>query len=174
MGALGIRTAPKEDLGCSTAELVYGAPLTVPGDFISNQGHQLDHSFHLQRLRDRMSTLAPVPTSQHGVPTTAVPAALLKAQFVFIRRDAHRTPMQRPYEGPFRVIESGAKTFKVDIGGKTETISVDRLKLAHLDVDVPVEVAQPRQRGRPRSNPTTVALPSTQSNFNESPTGPRF
>ena len=30
---LGIRTAPKEDLGSSTAELVYGSPLTVPGDF---------------------------------------------------------------------------------------------------------------------------------------------
>eukprot|EP00731_Ephydatia_muelleri_P031013 Em0022g527a len=28
---LGIRTAPKDDLGCSLAELVYGAPLTVPG-----------------------------------------------------------------------------------------------------------------------------------------------
>ncbi len=26
---LGIRTAPKEDLGCSTAELVYGAPLSL-------------------------------------------------------------------------------------------------------------------------------------------------
>ena len=31
---LGIRTAPKEDFGCSAAEMVYGAPLTVPGDFI--------------------------------------------------------------------------------------------------------------------------------------------
>ena len=68
-----------------------------------------------------MSMLAPVPTSQHGVPPTAFPAALKKAQFVFIRRDAHRTPLQRPYEGPFRVIESGSKTFKIDIGGKTET-----------------------------------------------------
>ena len=28
---LGIRTAPKEDLGCSTAELVYGSPLQFPG-----------------------------------------------------------------------------------------------------------------------------------------------
>ena len=156
---LGIRTAPKEDLGCSTAELVYGSPLTVPGDFIANQSLPVDHSFHLQRLRDRMSMLAPVPTSQHGVPPTAFPAALKKAQFVFIRRDAHRTPLQRPYEGPFRVIESGSKTFKIDIGGKTETISVDRLKLAHLDIDSPVEVAQPRPRGRPRSNPTTVTPP---------------
>ncbi len=31
---LGIRTAPKEDLGCPSAEIVYGAPLTLPGDFI--------------------------------------------------------------------------------------------------------------------------------------------
>ena len=31
---LGVRTAPKEDLGCSSAEMVYSAPLTVPGDFI--------------------------------------------------------------------------------------------------------------------------------------------
>ena len=31
---LGFRTAPKEDLGCSPAVIVYGAPLTVPGDFI--------------------------------------------------------------------------------------------------------------------------------------------
>ena len=41
---LGIRTAPKEDLGCSSAELVYGATLSVPGDFISNTGCELDHS----------------------------------------------------------------------------------------------------------------------------------
>ncbi|KAK3778131.1 hypothetical protein RRG08_052278 [Elysia crispata] len=31
---LGLRTAPKEDLGFATAELVYGTPLTVPGEFI--------------------------------------------------------------------------------------------------------------------------------------------
>ena len=30
---LGIRTAPKEDLQSSSAELVYGEPLTVPGSF---------------------------------------------------------------------------------------------------------------------------------------------
>lgn len=49
----------------------------------------------------------------------------------------------RPYEGPFRVIESGPKMFKIDIGGKTEIIMVDRLKLANLDLDSPVPVAQP-------------------------------
>ena len=31
---LGIRTAPKDELQSSSAELVYGSLLTVPGDFI--------------------------------------------------------------------------------------------------------------------------------------------
>ena len=44
---LGIRTAPKEDLGCSSAELVYRSPLTIPGDFIANHGQDSDHSFQL-------------------------------------------------------------------------------------------------------------------------------
>ena len=146
---LGIRTAPKEDLGCSSAELVYGAPITVPGDFIANHGPQQDHSFQLQRLRDQVGSLAPVPTARHGTAPASVPAGLQQAKFVFVRRDAHRNSLQCPYEGPFRVIENGSKTFKIDMGGRTETITVDRLKLAHLDVDSPVQLAQPRPRGRP-------------------------
>ena len=165
---LGIRTAPKEDIGCSSAELVYGAPLTVPGDFIANQGHQPDHSFELQRLREQVRTLAPVPTSQHGNTPASVPADLQQAKFVFVRRDAHRTPLQRPYEGPYKVIETGPKTFKIDMGGKTETITVDRVKLAHLDLANPVRVAQPRTRGRPpgRGKPMpspTPVQPSTST-----------
>ena len=110
---LGIRTAPKEDLDCSSVELVYGAPLTVPGDFIANHGH---HGFQLQRLRDTVGSLAPTPTSRHGAVPVSVPADLQRAKFVFVRRDAHRTCLQQPYEGPYRVIESGPKTFKLDMG----------------------------------------------------------
>ena len=33
---LGLITAPKEDLGYSSAEMVYGEPLTIPGEMISN------------------------------------------------------------------------------------------------------------------------------------------
>ena len=128
---LGIRTAPKEDLGCSSAEMVYGTPLTVPGDFIPNHSIS-DNNLQLQRLHDQVRSLVLVPTSQHGAVPTSVPRNLQQAKFVFIRRDAHRTPLQRPYEGPFKVIKPGSKTFQIDIGGKTETLSVDRLKPAHL------------------------------------------
>ena len=49
--------------------------------------------------------------------------------------------ISKALSGPFRMIEPGIKTFKLDIGGITKTITVDRLKLAQLDLDCPVEVA---------------------------------
>ena len=151
---LGIRTAPKEDFGCSAAEMVYGAPLTVPGDFIPSNDVHPDNKLQLQRLRDQVRSLAPIPISQHGAIATSIPRDLQQAKFVFIRRDAHRMPLQRHYEGPFRVIQTGSKTFEVDIGGKTGIISVDRLKPAHLDLQSLPEV-QPRSRTQPLPKPIT-------------------
>ena len=59
----------------------------------------------LQCLRDQVRSLIPVLTSQHGAVPTSVPCDLQQAKFVFIRHDAHHTPLQRPYEGPFKVIK---------------------------------------------------------------------
>ena len=166
---LGIRTAPKEDLGCSSAEMVYGAPLTVPGDFVSSHNIYSDNNLRLQHLRDQVGSLVPVPTSQHGVAPTSVPRDLQQAQFVFIRRDGHRTPLQRPYVGPFKVFQPGPKTFQIDIGGKIEIISVDRLKPAHMDPEHPAQVAKPRPRGRPPKNPQPSPTTTTQRQSRDKP-----
>ena len=104
---LGIRTAPKEDLNSSSAELVSGAPLTVPGDFLATPSGREEPSTILPELREKVGKLAPVPTTRHGSSRTSVPPTLHDSQFVFIRRDSHRIPLQRPYEGPFQVIERG-------------------------------------------------------------------
>ena len=146
---LGIRTAPKDDLGCSSAEMVYGSPLTVPGEFLPDHNNHSDATQHLQQLHDQVRTLVPVPTSQHGAPPVAVPCNLPNAKFVFIRRDAHRTPLQRPYEGPFKVIQPGAKTFQVNVKGKCETVSIDSLKPAYLGTDTALPG---RQEIRPRTD----------------------
>ena len=82
---LGIRTAPKEDLGASTAELVYGGPLTVPGDFVPD-GTPKPVSHHLEQQRRRVGDLRPVPTTAHGERhiRTHLPDTLQKAKFVFV------------------------------------------------------------------------------------------
>lgn len=152
---LGIRTAPKEDLGCSSAEMVYGLPLTVPGDFIPSSHIQSD-DLSLARLRDQVNAQAPILTSQHGHTPNTVPRNLQEAKFVFVRRDSHRTPLQRPYYGPFKVIQPGPKSFQVAMGTKTETISIDRLKFAHIDPEFPNLATTPK-RGRPPNNSPTLA-----------------
>ena len=68
----------------------------------------------------------------------------------FVRRDCHRAPLDRPYEGPFKVVHAGLKVFIIDRGGKLESICIDRLKPAYLDFDMPVPLAIPRPRCRPR------------------------
>jgi cleavage and polyadenylation specificity factor subunit 1 len=146
---LGIRTAPKDDLGTSSAELVYGAPLTVPGDFVTAPAQlPRGHAQFLQRLRDTVKSLVPQPTAWHGPTPSSTPPELATTEYVFVRRDAHRAPLQCPYEGPFHVLQRGDKFFKIDRGGRTESISVDRLKPAKVE-DGPVIVAQPPRRGRP-------------------------
>ena len=173
---LGIRTAPKEDLASSSAELVYGAPLTVPGEFFPSSTEAQEPNKLLTALRAKVKNFAPIPTSRHGSPHASVPSDLKDSQFIFIRRDAHRSPLQRPYEGPFKVLEAGAKSFTIDKGGRPELITVDRLKPAHLDLDQPVLVARPRPRGRPpgqRKVPapavTLPAPPNHQQTTNNRP-----
>ena len=157
---LGLRTAPKEDLQASSAELVYGQPLRVPGDFIPKTTAPWSAASQRTSLLDSARTFVPVPATQHGTPVSQVPTDLRSAHYVFIRHDAHRTPLQPPYDGPFRVLEKGAKHLVVDIGGKSEHVSVDRVKPAHLDLSQPLELAQPPRRGRPLAFPP---LPSGNS-----------
>ena len=96
---LGLRTAPKEDLNASPAELVYGATLTVPGDFVQDAPEAPTNEL-LRQLRERVSHLRPVPASNHGRTRSHVPAGLRAAKFVFVRRDFKKSPLQTPYDGP--------------------------------------------------------------------------
>ncbi|RUS81700.1 hypothetical protein EGW08_010562 [Elysia chlorotica] len=144
---LGLRTVPKEDLETSSAELVYGEPLTVPGEFFHKDAHQSPvPNINFQTI---LQKIAPPPVLHHGYLPPNLSPTLKDSHFVFIRRDCHRGPLQRPYDGPFRVITPGDKTFLVMVGGREELISVDRLKPAHVDLANPVPVALPPRRGRP-------------------------
>ena len=143
---LGIRSAPKDDLHASSAELVYGELLTVTGSFVTTNTVPW---FPLDPLNIPKS----VPTSPHGNTKTHVPDDLLSAKNVFIRLDSHQTPLQRAYDGPYEVIATGHKTFRIRVGGKESVISIDRIKPAHIDHTTHVTVDVSPRRGRPPPNP---------------------
>ena len=64
---LGLRTAPKEDLHTSAAEIVYGTPLTVPGDFVCPSDDPVATAELLSNLRDEVLKLRPTPVL-YGAP----------------------------------------------------------------------------------------------------------
>ena len=66
--------------------------------------------------------------------------------------DAHRTPLQCPYDGPYEVLEPGAKVFRIRLTDREELITVDRLKPAIMPEEYPHPIAIPPRRGRPLKN----------------------
>ncbi|KAG7196994.1 hypothetical protein KM043_017530 [Ampulex compressa] len=128
---LGIRTAFKEDLGTTPAEMVYGAGIRLPAEFFASQSIPTTSDF-VQDLRTRISCLRAVPATRHGECSTFVHKELKTSPYVFLRHDAVRKPLQPPYDGPYKVIERTDKKMKIQIGKNAVTVSIDRVKPAHI------------------------------------------
>lgn len=132
---LGIRSAWKEDLQASAAELVYGEPLRLPGQFLTTTSEEVvDPTNLISRLRSHMNKLTPQPTSWHtsSSRTFYVPKDLDTATHVFLRQGPARKSLEAPYLGPYKVINRDQKTFDLDIKGKTQRVTIDRLKPAFV------------------------------------------
>ena len=144
---LGLRIAPKEDIHPSAAEMVYGTPQTVPGDFVCPSDYPVATAELLSNLRDEVR----------------VYQTIMSIDYIF-SFDMMRivAPLHRNYDGPYHVIEHADKTFVLDIGGRLETVSIDGVKCAHADPVRPIVPAKPSRRGRPqrvRQTPEAQADP---------------
>ena len=92
---LGIRSALKPDLGCSTAELVYGTQLRLPGELVAPADTATMPASFAAGLQRTMRALCPTaPRSAPGRPY--VPRALEDASNVFIGHDAVKRPLAPP------------------------------------------------------------------------------
>ena len=148
---LGLRAAPKEISGFSSAEAVFGQPLVLPGEWATcPKAPPLE-------FKERLSSSAPPATCQ---PRTYAEVAaqppnrgLLVAKLVYIRRGRSAPPLAPAYTSPFRVVKSGPKFFLVEIGGCQEAVTVDRLK-PHLGPS-PLPAAVPPKRGQPPKSPAS-------------------
>ena len=78
-----------------------------------------------------------------------MPTGLQQAHFVFVHCDAHKPPLQPPYDGPFPVVSRHTKHFLLNIGGRQDKMSIDWLKLALLDHGTEITVAMRPKQGHP-------------------------
>lgn len=128
---LGLRSAFKEDMRCSAAEMVYGQSVRLPGEFFDDQENKTtNRTDFVVFLRNLLQQLTPSGASNHSKPKFFLPKSLETCDFVYVRIDAVKRPLKHPYEGPFKVIGRADKYFDIEINGETRRISIDRIKPA--------------------------------------------
>ena len=167
MVLLGIRTAWHENPDCSPTDLVYGSTLRLPGEFVEPtplQEFQPSSAF-LRHLQKSMQNTLPPSVKYHSTHKPYLPPSLSSTGFVYVRINGHRNPLQRPYNGPFRIISTSDKYFTLNINGGPDNVSVDRLKPAYVGTfgqtelsfltNIAPEVTTPIQQATTRSGRIT-------------------
>ncbi|XP_066940985.1 uncharacterized protein [Macrobrachium rosenbergii] len=115
---LDLRTAPKANGDASPAEKVYRDTLAIPGEFFPLSADGADTP--LPWLRELAQKFAPCDKTFTDRTTTYSPPALRSCAYVFVRVDAHRPPLTRPYTGPHRVTRWTTKAYLLDIHGQED------------------------------------------------------
>ena len=133
MVLLKIRTCLKQDLKSSSAELIYGTTLRLPGDFFQSTTTQLNPVTYVTRLSTAMQQLQPLKVRQRSPRKSHVSEDLQTCTHVFVRHDAVKKPSRQPYDGPFKVIKRHDKHFTLDVKSSQSVISIDHLIPAHLE-----------------------------------------
>lgn len=132
---LGLRSALNSS-NLAVAEMVYGVPLRLPGDFLSEPSQQtINEDNFVGELRKYMSKLQPVPSKHKNKCSTFVHKDLNSTEYVFVRIDRVKKSLERPFEGPYKVLNRTEKYFTLDIKTKAVNISIDRLKPAYTIAD---------------------------------------
>jgi len=153
---LSLRSVPREDSAISASETLFGSPLVLPGEFLDSP--ELPSSEYLRRLQSVLKnsfTVLPHHSTVPSLKPDEIPPSLVSCSHVFIREDTSKPPLSPLYRGPYLVLSKYPKYFQVQIGSKSDSVSVDRLK--PVLSDRPLVPQLPPQRGRPPLAPAPLA-----------------
>ena len=117
--------------------MIYGTTLRLPGEFTKQ--YTVDANTDLEnysdKLRVAMSRLRLCPprdTQQHNIFQFK---EIATCTHVFLRRIAIAPPLTAPYDGPYKVVARSGRVMKILVKGKVETVSLDRVKPAHMECE---------------------------------------
>ncbi|XP_064475448.1 uncharacterized protein LOC135389315 [Ornithodoros turicata] len=135
---LGIRTAFKPDFGGTSADMVYGSALRLPGDLVAPAPIiTLSRADFVSRLQGAMASLRPESTRQLARRPAYQHPELSRCTHVFVRCNSVRKSLQPPYTGPHPVLHRSSSFFTVLINGRQDNVNIERLKPAWLDSTPP-------------------------------------
>ncbi|XP_068246581.1 uncharacterized protein [Palaemon carinicauda] len=90
-----------------------------------------------------------------------MPKNLDDCDYVFIRVEAYRQPLTRPYCGSYEVIRRTAKSILLDVHGQEDWVTIDRLKPAYLESNK-ITACPGRPRTPPQNKSSTKWEKTTQ------------
>ncbi len=95
----------------------------------------------------------------------SVPQSLREATYIYLQKEWNRPPLAQLYEGPLAAISRGSKVFRLQVGHREVSVSVDHLK-PHLGLHIygaqslqPEAVLQPYPGISHLSGPSSHSLP---------------
>lgn len=128
---LGIRSVTKEDIGACPAEILYGEPIQLPGDFFKLDSN-VDPTSQLYNIKTAIRNMLSTEPKHHNKPVIFINKNLESCSHVWIRQDGNKRPLQPKYKGPYLILDRRKKVFTLLIDGKHQNISIDRLKPAFI------------------------------------------
>ena len=154
---LGARSAVKELLGRSAA----GTTLRLPGEFSHkyNVDAHTDLENDSNKLRVAMSRLRLYPPRDSTQNNIFQYEEMDTCSHVFLQRIAIAPPMTAPYDGLYKVIVKSSRVMKILVKGKVETVSLDRVKPAHLDNEPAIGTEkQPKPQNNTKNSKNTATV----------------
>ena len=152
-------------------QLAPGTTLRLPGEFFDpgSSTALADPADYVTRLKLVMSKLKATPVRKQTPRKTHVHGDLSSSTHVFIRCDGVKTSLQKSYDGPYKVLKRGDKYFTVEVRGKQDVVSLDRLKPALMDllptppksISTPPQPDPSQQVSPPTNKPPEVFTPVT-------------
>ena len=125
---------PKFDHDVSSAQLILGTTLRLPGQFfcLPDSEAPQNHTVYARNFESTLlSVCAPSPVwhrNQHFY----VDPRIYSAKYCFIRSDGKNSFFELPYKGPYKIIFRNDKFFTLDVGERVDNVSTDRFKSAHI------------------------------------------
>lgn len=138
---LGFRTLPRQDLQCSSADLLYGQNLRLPGSFFLKPHFDVNTPNFIAKIHSHFDNLTFNEPRRSYLRKTFVSPDLSTCDYVFVRQDRIKKCFTPLFQGPFRVVARTDKVITVFIRDKNVTLSLDRVKPAYIlsdSVDSPV------------------------------------
>ena len=149
------RITPNEN-GISPFQLVTGTNALVPACVKSQTNQKFTREF-VSKLAQNLQHLQfeNYDEKEKRKTTVFVPKEMQTAEYVWMRVDRTKRPLEAPYTGPHKVLQRTNKVVKLQLNNRESWVSLDRVKPCIMNAStplkpVPKEQEAPKKRERKR------------------------